>query len=40
MGCALAKALGHRDLKTTERNAHVQDETLRNVPSAVSKAMA
>jgi integrase len=36
----VGKALGHRDLRTTERYAHVQDETLQSVSSAVSKAIA
>lgn len=36
----IGKALGHRDLRTTERYAHVQDSVLRDVSAAVSKAFA
>jgi integrase len=36
----IGKALGHRDVRTTERYAHVLDESLRELASSVSRSFA
>lgn len=36
----VGKALGHRDVRTTERYAHVEDQSLRSVAQRVSNAFA
>jgi integrase len=36
----IGKALGHSDIRTTERYAHVQDSSIRDVAESVSRAFA